>query len=118
MSKWNTSFTDQYERDYKRIKKAYPRELDQMLKNSLLYLEALEEHGNPLLVVKYPFIHRESSGCHAITQQPLKSAAQTRLYVYAYVTRKTVYFLCIGDKKTQQMDNRYCQDYVKNLNKD
>lgn len=117
MSEWDHDFTDQYERDFKRVKKSYPRELDQMLKNVQMYLDALNEHDNPLLVVRYPFVHRESSGCHAITQQPLKSAAQTRLYVYAYTSRNTVYFLCIGDKKSQQKDNRYCQEFIRHLNR-
>lgn len=116
MSKWDVHYTDQYERDYKRVNKAYPRELEQMLINSKMYVDALDQHGNPLLVVRYPFVHRESSGCHAITQQPLKSVAQTRLYVYAYVAKSTVYFLCIGDKQSQQKDNRYCQNFVKDLN--
>lgn len=89
----------------------------QMLENIVSYMESLEKHDNPLLLVQHPFVHRETSGCHAITQYPLKSVAQTRLYVYAYVSERTVYLLCVGDKNSQQRDNKFCQSFVQSLRK-
>ncbi len=79
------------------------------------YKNNLERHDNPLLLVEYAFVHRESSGCHAITQQPLSSVAQTRLYVYCYVIGKELHVICAGDKTSQAKDSRFCASYVKNL---
>ena len=88
-----------------------------MLANLEEYRDALSEHGTPLRLVEYSFVHRETSGCHAITQQPLSSAAQTRLYVYCYIAGHELHLICVGDKSSQAKDNRFCAQYVKNLNR-
>ena len=88
-----------------------------MLLNLDIYKEELETYSNPLLLTHFSFVHREASGWHAITQQPVKSAAQTRLYLYAYVVNSTIHVLCAGDKACQQADNNYCRDFIKQLNR-
>lgn len=117
MSQWMLQHSEQFIRDMKRLLKRYPRETKQMLLNLDIYKDELETHNNPLLLTHFPFVHRETSGCHAITQQPIKSAAQTRLYLYAYVVDSTIYVLCAGDKASQQADNNYCRDFIKQLNR-
>ena len=115
MSKWNIIEAAQYHRDLKKMLKKYPRETRQMLVNLVRYREALEGGDNPLLLVQFPFVHRESSGCHALTQQPLSSAAQTRLYLYCHIDEHNLHLICLGDKHSQPGDNRFCSEYVKNL---
>ncbi len=117
MNEWEIVQSDQFTRDWKKMLKRYPREAKQMLANLKEYKASLELHGNPLRLVEYSFVHRETSGCHAITQQPLSSAAQTRLYVYCYVAGHELHMICVGDKASQAKDNRYCAQYVKNLNR-
>ncbi len=117
MNEWDVIQSDQFVRDWKKIQKRYPREAEQMLVNLKAYKASLEVHGNPLRLVEYSFVHRETSGCHAITQQPLSSAAQTRLYVYCYVAGQELHMICVGDKASQAKDNRFCAQYVKNLNR-
>ena len=86
-----------------------------MLSNLDAYHARLQGHDNPLLLVEFPFVHRETSGCHAITQQPLSYAAQTRLYVYCYLKGHVLHLTCIGDKASQEKDNRYCANYVRDI---
>lgn len=115
MSEWIITASNQYARDMKAMRKRYPREVEQMLVNLQRYHLALQEHDNPLCMVEFTFVHRESSGCHAITQQPLHSAAQTRLYLYCYTFGHEIHLICAGDKRTQHSDNEYCKQYVKQL---
>lgn len=117
MGQWMLQHSEQFIRDMKRLLKRYPRETKQMLLNLDIYKDELEMHNNPLLLTHFSFVHRETSGCHAITQQPIKSAVQTRLYLYAYVVNSTIYVLCAGDKASQQADNNYCRDFIKQLNR-
>ncbi|MCM0685640.1 hypothetical protein [Akkermansia massiliensis] len=86
-----------------------------MLFNLEEYLRALSTHGNPLLMVEHAFVHRESSGCHAITQQPLAHAAQTRLYLYCHIQGHVIHLICAGDKTSQPRDNQFCRQYIDNL---
>ena len=93
MSKWNIIEAAQRHRDLKKMLKKYPRETRQMLVNLVRYREALEGCDNPLLLVQFPFVHRETSGCHALTQHPLSSAAQTRLYLYCHIDEHNLHLL-------------------------
>ena len=115
MSEWAVTRSDQFDRDMKRMLKRYPREVKQMVLNLEEYRNRLMQHDNPLLLVEFPFVHRETSGCHAITQQPLSSAAQTRLYVYCYLQGHKLHLICVGDKASQAKDNRFCAEYVRKL---
>lgn len=115
MSTWCVIPSDQFQRDMKKMTKQYPRETAQMRKNLQRYLQMLEESDNPLLLVTSSFVHRESSGCHAITQQSLAAAAQTRLYVYAYVTDLELHLICAGDKQSQPKDNQFCKEFITHL---
>ena len=115
MSKWKIIEAAQYCRDLKKMLKKYPRETRQMLVNLVRYREALERSDNPLLLVQYPFVHREAAGCHALTQQPLSSSAQTRLYLYCHLDEHTLHLICLGDKHSQSSDNQFCAEYVRNL---
>ncbi len=117
MSEWDIRYSEQFKRDIKRMQKRYPREVRQMFINLEEYKSRLQLHDNPLLMVEFSFVHRESSGCHAITQQPLSSAAQTRLYLYCYLVKNELHLICAGDKTSQPKDNRYCAEYVRNINK-
>lgn len=118
VSNWNLVETEQFQRDLKKISKAYRRETAQVLLNLRTYLERLEQGNNPLeLSRECTFVHREQSGCQAITQQPLPSAAQVRLYLYAYCEGSTVHLICMGDKHSQQKDNAYCKKVVEHLRK-
>ncbi len=112
---WELEPGDQFERDIKRMAKRYPREVKQMYANLMDYLANLNQCDNPLLMAHFSYVHRETSGCHAITQQPLKSAAQTRLYIYAYAMDHLIHLICVGDKHSQQKDNEFCRQYVRNL---
>ena len=115
MSEWNVTYSIQFMCAMKRMSKRYPREVKQMVANLEKHKTELARHDNPLRMVEYTFVHREASGCHAITQQPLSSAAQTRLYVYCYVIEHELHLICMGDKASQEKDNRYCANYVKKL---
>lgn len=86
-----------------------------MLFNLEEYLRALSLHGNPLLMVEHAFVHRENSGCHAITQQPLAHAAQTRLYLSCHIQGQVSHLICAGDKTSQPRDNQFCRQYIDNL---
>lgn len=116
MSQWYITPSKQYERDIKAMMKRHPREVEQMLVNLQRYHQNLQEHDNPLRMVEFSFVHREAAGCHAITQQPLSPATQTRLYLYCYVQDHEIHLICAGDKHTQHDDNEYCKKYVKQLN--
>lgn len=102
--------SDQYVRDSKRMAKKHLREMTQMLANLHRYHEVLEEANNPLLLTNLSFVHREVSGTHAITQQPLHSATQTRLYAYCFIRDKKIHLICIGDKHSQHRDNQFCKN--------
>lgn len=112
---WEVHEAEQYIRDIKALKKRYARETEQMLDNLESYKQLLAEYNNPLLMVEFSFVHRESAGCHAITQQPLRSAAQTRLYLYCCVKGRQLHLICAGDKASQARDNKYCVKYVETL---
>lgn len=112
MSEWMVIQSDQFVRDMKRMEKRHPRETAQMIRNLEEYRIYLEKHNNPLRMVEYSYVHRETSGCHAITQQPLTAATQTRLYVYCYIQGQELHLICAGDKLSQHKDNNYCKTYV------
>lgn len=114
---WEVEEAAQYLRDIKALGKRYRRETQQMLDNFEEYKRLLALHDNPLLMVEYSFVHREAAGCHAITQQPLSSAAQTRLYLYCFVEGRQIHLICAGDKASQSKDNKYCAQYVAALRK-
>lgn len=115
MSEWGIFKSEQFLRDLKKMNKRYPRETDQMLANLLIYQRTISIHDNPLLLVEYPFVHREAVGCHAITQQPLVSSTQTRLYLYCHIQGNVIHLICMGDKQSQSRDNKFCAQYVNNL---
>lgn len=114
---WEVHEAEQYARDIKALQKRYKREAEQMLDNLEAYKQLLAVHDNPLLMVEFSFVHRESAGCHAITQQPLRCAAQTRLYLYCYADGRQLHLICAGDKASQAKDNKYCAKYVEALRK-
>lgn len=112
---WQTKSAEQFEHDVKKLFKRHPEDTQRALANLKAYLENLGRCDNPLLVAKLmTCIHREASGCVAVTEQPApKNSVPVRLYLYASAVDKTVHLICAGDKKTQKIDNDCCQRYVK-----
>lgn len=112
---WEIIRSGQFDRDLRKINKRRPATAEKVLENLAAYIELLEKCNNPLLVLRLKTnVHREASGCVAITEQPVPSnVAPLRLYLFASTKDKAVHLICIGDKNTQRKDNVYCQNYVK-----
>lgn len=119
VSDWEIKRTDQFLRDLKKLQKARPVETAKVLLNLDTYLAALRQCDNPLQLIKLmTCVHREESGCHAITQQPLpRNAIPVRLYLYACVINKIVYLICAGTKQSQHKDNQFCKSFIQSLSK-
>ena len=119
MSDWEIRRTDQFQRDLKKPHKSRPVETAKVLLDLDTYLAALRQCDNPLQIVKLmTCVHREESGCHAITQQPLpRNAIPVRLYLYACVVNRVVHLICAGTKQSQHKDNQFCKEFIQNLSK-
>lgn len=115
MSVWRTRSAEQFEHDLKKMLKRHPEDTKRALANLKTYHKALEMCDNPLQVLRLmTCVHRESSGCVAITERPApKNSVPVRLYLYADASDKTIHLICAGDKQTQKIDNDCCQRYVK-----
>jgi hypothetical protein len=113
---WRVVETDDYARQSKWYSRKKRREFAAVVTNLGEFLQYLQ-HGNLPRPFAYGFLHDEPAGVIAIDQRgaPTKLAA-TRLYIYAYVERETVYLLTIGDKRTQSDDILFCKHLVDTIN--
>jgi hypothetical protein len=112
---WEIKATDEYQRRLKHYQKKHPHELAAVLNNLDTYHKALSGGTKPKQV-QFGFVHAEPFDVVAIDQKRGgPSLAQTRLYVYPDVTRKTLYLITLGDKKSQRDDIKVCKDFVEIL---
>jgi hypothetical protein len=112
---WEIKATDEYEKRLKHYQKKHPRESAAVLNNLDTYHKALSGGTKPKQAT-FGFVHPEPCDVVAIDQKRAGPAlAQTRLYVYPDATRKTLYLITLGDKKSQHDDIRICKDFVANL---
>ena len=116
MSQWTLEHTNRYKSCSDRYKRRHPNELIAVSKNLQIFIEELEQGISPLFVKK-GFIHHEPNGIKAISQKGGygRGLAETRLYIYGDTTTNILYLLCIGDKKSQKRDIKYCQDEVEKI---
>jgi len=112
---WKTLQTDEFDRRFKRYEKKAPRELQAVLDNLDLFLEALKAGVKPKPPA-FGFLHVEPSDVLAIDQKGGgNKLAQTRLYVYPDTTAKTLYLLTLGDKTSQREDIKNCKAFVEHI---
>ncbi|MGR3303066.1 MAG: hypothetical protein ACUZ8I_11255 [Candidatus Scalindua sp.] len=115
MLKWKLEITDKYERIFKRYEKKEPKILKAILANLAKYVHALEDHVSPQKITA-GFIHKEPCGIKAIDQRGgEEKLKETRLYIYPDTTKSTLHLITIGDKKTQSVDIKFCNKYVKKI---
>ncbi len=117
MLKWKLEIADKYVRVFKRYEKKEPKILKAVLANLDKYFHALEDHVSPQNITA-GFIHKEPHGIKAIDQKGgNEKLKETRLYIYPDTTKNTLHLITIGDKKTQSVDIKFCNKYVKDIRK-
>jgi hypothetical protein len=113
---WRVIETEDYARQAKWYAKKKRREFDAVADNLNDFLAWLDA-GNAPRPFAFGFLHDEPAGVIAIDQRGASTkVAATRLYLYAYVERETVYLLTIGDKRSQSDDVQHCKRIVELLN--
>jgi len=109
---WVIKRTEEYINRSREYEKKHRRELAAVLNNLDIFLETLNNGVKPR-EAKFGFIHPEPIGVLAIDQKRGgPGLAETRLYVYPDETRKVLYLLTLGDKKTQSQDIKNCKGFV------
>lgn len=118
MNEWIIEESSYFASRYKRFRKKHPNETAAMMNNLDTYIRALNKGVKPALL-QAGFIHREPLGVIALDQRGASgSPKQTRLYIYTYEVRNTVYLITIGDKISQKRDIDDCRNFVKALRKE
>jgi hypothetical protein len=98
--------------------KKHPNETIAMMNNLDTYVRALKAGVKPVMI-QAGFIHKEPHGVIAIDQKGTHgSPRQTRLYVYAFEEKNTLYLITIGDKNSQKRDVEDCRNFMKSLRKE
>jgi hypothetical protein len=90
---------------FKKFAESYPREYESCGANLQRLLNFLNS-GLHLSVVaqNLSFFRSEGGGLFRIGQSGVKSAKETRLYVYPYEASRTIFIIDIGTKETQRND--------------
>lgn len=93
---------------FKQCGKRHGVELNACLKNLGRLVEALNGGLTLQQCCAFGFFRSEGKDVYRIAQTGVRSAHETRLYVYARITGSTICILTVGDKNTQQDDIRWC----------
>lgn len=106
---WRIVQTEDFARQARWYGKKKGKEFAAVASNLNQFLEWLNS-GHPVRPFAFGFLHDEPAGVIAIDQRGASTKlAATRLYLYAYVERETVYLLTIGDKRSQNQDVQDCK---------
>jgi hypothetical protein len=113
---WLVIPSEDFARQAKWYAKKRRHEFDAVSANLDRLIELLRDGHDPARL-NFGFIHHEPAGVIAVDQTGAgRKLAATRLYVYAYVERETVFLLTIGDKQSQGDDIRFCKQSVETIN--
>lgn len=104
---------------FKKYGKKHHNEVVSCTEN-LEHLEKFLNNGGTLQqAMKFAYFGSEGNDVYRIGQTRLKSAKETRLYIYAKIVGPEIQVLTIGDKDTQKEDIKNCKAKAKILcNKD
>lgn len=113
MAQWEIEITAKYQSCFTEYEKKHPRELLAVSNNLEIFIDEIER-GIPPFAVRKGFIHNESDGIRAISQKGGygRGLAETRLYIYGDIETNILHLLCIGGKRSQNRDIRYCRAEV------
>jgi UDP-N-acetyl-D-mannosaminuronic acid transferase (WecB/TagA/CpsF family) len=115
MTAWKLAPSEQYVKDQAWYAKKHPRELEAVANNLVRYLAQLN-HAKNALCVQAGYIHPEGKGVVALDQKGGGTSLQeTRLYVYAEDTTKTLHIITIGNKNEQSSDIKLAHSYLETL---
>ena len=104
---WEIDNSKTVQRSFDKWSKNHSRELISCLANLGRVQQLLRAHGD---VTKFQigFFRSERHNVWRIGQTGVPHAHETRLYIYLYVSGKTIFPLLVGDKNSQQADIREC----------
>lgn len=113
---WTLVPTAKYISRHRAYERRFQRELRAVLTNLESFREALSA-GAKVVHVTFGWLHREPMGVKAITEKGGhgKGLKTTRLYVYPDEQAREIHLVTIGDKKTQQDDIKFCNEFVQDL---
>ena len=98
---WEIAESDIFRQRLRRYEKRHEAAAAQALVNAQTYFEALQMGLQPLQI-SAGFIRPEVGGAVAIDERGSgKKLHLTRLYLFAEVETETLWFITIGDKRTQ-----------------
>jgi len=94
---------------FKKYSKKHRNEVVSCTRN-LAHLEKFLNDGGTLQqAMTFGYFGSEGNDVYRIGQTGLRSAKETRLYIYAKITGPEIQVLTIGDKDTQQDDIKNCK---------
>lgn len=101
---WVLEPTSQFLTDAAWYAKKHPRELEAVLNNVKRY-QAQLNHCKKAACVQAGYLHSEPKAIRAVDQKGGgKDLQETRLYTLAVDSKKILYMITVGNKKTQQAD--------------
>ena len=99
---------------FKQYEKKHPDEFVSCFNNLDRLLTALNG-GLVLRQCTFGFLGNEGMDVYRIGQSGVRSAHETRLYIYAEITGTEIHLLTIGDKRTQQSDINWCHSKAREI---
>ncbi len=118
MNVWVLEESSFFASKFRRYQKKHPNETIAVMNNLDTYVRTIESGVKPALI-QAGFIHKEPLGVIAIDQKGAQSSLrQTRLYIYTFEVRNTIFLITIGDKNSQKRDIEDCRNFVKSLRKE
>lgn len=112
---WKIEYHADFEKRLKKLQKKHRRETRNALSNADTFFRALCAGAQPQNIIR-GFIHPEPHGVLAFDQSGEgKHLKATRLYTYPDEFTKTLHFITLGDKASQDGDIRLCSAFVEGL---
>ena len=99
---------------FKKFYKKHPAEYSSCFTN-LDKVKSLLDSGYKLKEFKLGFFRSEGQSLYRVGQSGVVGAKETRLYLYLYEYRKTIYVLSIGTKETQRQDIKNAKQLIKKM---
>ena len=88
---------------FKKMQKKHPNEFVSCFANLEKILNTLN-NGIKLPQIKVGFFRSERGGVYRISQSGIRSAKETRLYIYFYEKNEIIYILGLGTKDQQSAE--------------
>ncbi|MDT8389835.1 MAG: hypothetical protein RRC34_04925 [Lentisphaeria bacterium] len=110
-NKWTISYDRASKASFAKYNQKHPRETASVFSNLARVIDYLQS-GRPIEPPPFGFLRSEGKGLYRIGQTGVKSAKETRLYIFFAVIEKVIHVLGIGDKGSQKRDIQNCLGLV------